>query len=73
MNALDLIENEFKVLLNEMKKRYANIKDVNILVSQISSKWTKHLERFSSARAKTKHTVLSFSYKENLRLTILMV
>jgi hypothetical protein len=27
-NSLDLIENEFKILLNEMKKRYANIKEV---------------------------------------------
>jgi len=27
INSLDLIENEFKQLQNEMKKRYANIKE----------------------------------------------
>ena len=28
INSLDLVENEFKVLANEMKKRYNNIKEV---------------------------------------------
>ncbi len=28
INSLDLIENEFKILQNEMKKRYTNIKEV---------------------------------------------
>lgn len=31
MNALDLIENDFKILSNELKKRNGNIKDVSIL------------------------------------------
>lgn len=31
MNARDLIENDFKMLLTEVKKRATNVKDVNIL------------------------------------------
>ena len=45
MNALDLIENDFKVLANEMKKRYTNIREVTITIrivlKYIFSKWIR--------------------------------
>jgi hypothetical protein len=32
MNSLDLIENDFKILSNELKKKNTNIKDVRALL-----------------------------------------
>lgn len=32
LNSLDLIENEFKILINEVKKKHPNIKEVPLSI-----------------------------------------
>ena len=53
MNTLDLIENDFKQLQAEMKKKYTNIKDVRLTHSLIQcSRWTGLSKSSRAARGR---------------------
>jgi len=53
MNTLDLIENDFKQLQAEMKKKYTNIKDVRRTLTLIQfSRWIELSKSSRAARAR---------------------